>query len=79
MALAAKDIKHGMLVVGHPETHAPGQWEVLDRHPDRGYWWLHRRNANGDWETSYSHQDDLHRVASGSRHELTQTELEIAA
>jgi hypothetical protein len=79
MALTAAQVKPGMLVVGHPETFAHGQWEVLDKHPDRGYWWLHRRNASGDWETTYSHQNNLHRVASGSRHEYEQPELEAAA
>jgi hypothetical protein len=79
MALAAAEIKHGMLVVGHPETNAPGQWEVLDKHPGRAYWWLHRWNAAGEWETTCAHQNDLHRVANGSRHEYEQPEMEIAA
>jgi hypothetical protein len=76
MALAAKDIKHGMAVAIKGQS---GQWEILDRHPQKAHWWLHRRNAAGDWETSYEHQDYLHRVADGSRHEYTQPELEAAA
>lgn len=76
MALAAKDIKHGMLVVVRG---IEGQWEVLDKHPKIGSWWLHRRNAAGDWETTYESQNYLHRVADGSRHEYAQSELELEA
>lgn len=75
MALKAADIKHGMIVAVKGR---PGQWEVLDKHPDRAHWWLHRRNATGDWETTYEHQDYLHRIADGSRHEYQQLELEAA-
>lgn len=76
MALAASEIKHGMLVVAHGQ---PGQWEVLDRHPGNKTWWLHRRNAAGDWETTSEHQQNMHRVADGSRYEYTQPELGAAA
>jgi hypothetical protein len=71
MALAAKDIKHGM-AVAIKGIH--GQWEVLDKHPQCAYWWLHRWN-DGVWQTTYEHQDALHRVADGSRHEYEQTEI----
>jgi len=75
MALKAAEIKHGILVAAHG---LPGQWEVLDKHPTRSHWWLHRWNAAGDWETTYHHQDSMHRIADGSRHEYEQMELEAA-
>lgn len=75
MALAAKDIKPGMTVIIHRSV--SGQWEVLDKHPQRAHWWLHRWIGD-KWETTYEHQDQLHRVANGSRHEYEQMELEAA-
>jgi hypothetical protein len=76
MALATADTKHGTAVVISGST--CGQWELLDKHPKPAHWWLHRRNAAGDWETTYEHTKNLHRVASGSRHEYAQSELEAA-
>ncbi|MDR6794851.1 hypothetical protein J2X12_002862 [Pseudarthrobacter oxydans] len=75
MALAAKDVKPGMAVAVDGQ---PGQWEVLDRHPRHNHWWLHRRGASGEWQTTFDHMRHLHRVADGSRHEYEQTELEAA-
>jgi len=77
MALEAKDAKPGMAVVIKGST--CGQWELLDKHPRPAHWWLHRWTADGEWETTYEHQKQLHRVANGSRHEFTQPELELAA
>ena len=74
MALAASEIKHGMIVAARGVA---GQWEVLDRRPRAGYYWLHRWNGS-EWEATYEHQRDLHRVADGSRHEYEQMELEAA-
>ena len=79
MALKAADIKPGMAVVCNLSGDSAGQWELLDKHPNRGWWWLHRWTRDGEWETTSEHQDYLHRVADGSRHEHIQTELEIAA
>jgi hypothetical protein len=77
MALAAADQKHGTAVVISGST--CGQWELLERHPRPAHWWLCRWTADGRWETTYEHAKHLHRVASGSRHEMIQPELETAA
>lgn len=76
MALTAAQVKPGMIVAIRGVA---GQWEVLDKHPTRSHWWLHRWTAAGAWETTYQHQDSLHRIADGSRHEMIQPELETAA
>ena len=34
------------------------EWTVLDRHPDIGYWWLHRW-IGSEWQTHYAHYRQL--------------------
>lgn len=57
MAIATADMKHGMTVTTHS-----GEWEVLDKHPLAGNWWLHRWNA-GVWETDYCHERGMDAVS----------------
>lgn len=36
-------------------------WTVLDRHPQRGCWWLHRW-VDGKWSTTHAHYSQLNQV-----------------
>jgi len=50
---------HGMTVVFKGgEVH----WTVLDLHPVRAHWWLHRRDALGTWVTTFARYSDLEQV-----------------
>lgn len=59
MAIATSDMKHGMQVTVNSDR----VWEVLDRHPLPGNWWLHRWNAEGEWETTYNHENSMTAVS----------------
>lgn len=37
-------------------------WTVLDRHPQKGMWWIHRRNAEGKWITSSARHNEMKQV-----------------
>jgi len=37
-------------------------WTVLDRHPLRGHWWLHRRDSLGAWVTTFARYTQLEQV-----------------
>lgn len=37
-------------------------WTVLDRHPTRGHWWLHRRDELGVWVTTFARYTQLVQV-----------------
>ena len=50
---------HGMKVVFRG---GDVQWHILDRHPARGHWWLHRRDALGAWVTTFARYSDLEQV-----------------
>jgi len=54
---------HGMTVVfkGPYPEHTP-RWTVLDRHPTRGHWWLHRRDGLGAWVTTFARYSQLEQV-----------------
>lgn len=55
MADSWKSIARGMHVQVKGED---GVWTVLDRHPDKGYWWLHRWSGD-KWETTHAHYSAL--------------------
>jgi len=48
---------HGMVVLFEGE-----QWEILDRHPRAGFWWIHRRDAAGEWVTDYARSRQMKQV-----------------
>ena len=56
-----KDVKHGMAVrTWNP--HTPDgftEWEVLDRAPQPGQWWLHRRDEEGNWKVTCVHRNNF--------------------
>lgn len=55
--LQEKDIKHGMKVrTWSLEPDGFTEWEVLDRAPQPGQWWLHRWDENGEWQTTCCHR-----------------------
>lgn len=61
--LPARGKLHGMTVVfrgPHPETAV--RWTVLDHHPAKGHWWLHRRDELGQWCTTFARYSDLEQV-----------------
>ena len=37
-------------------------WTLLEKHPDRGTWWLHRRNDAGEWQTTHALYTKLNQV-----------------
>jgi hypothetical protein len=36
-------------------------WTVLDRHPDKGCWWLHRWDG-AQWKSTYANYRQLNQV-----------------
>ena len=59
--LPARGKLYGMTVVFKGETDGV-QWQVLDRHPTRGHWWLHRRDPLGAWVTTFARYSQLEQV-----------------
>ena len=54
---------HGMRVVFKGDWDSETVvWTVLDRHPLRGHWWLHRRDALGAWVTTFARYNQLLQV-----------------
>jgi hypothetical protein len=75
MALQAKEIRHGMTV-----TLPDGSlWEILDRAPAANHWWLHCRDAAGNWQTTSGHIRDMQAAGPGSRQEILISEELLAA
>jgi hypothetical protein len=75
MALQAKEIRHGMAV-----TLPDGSlWEILDRSPGANTWWLHCRDAAGNWQTTWAHIRDMQAAGLGSRQETLISEELLAA
>lgn len=72
--LAEKDVKHGMAVRTWDPLAPSGftEWEVLDRGPQPGQWWLHRRDSEGNWKTACVHRYNFEKVSDGSRTEHRQ-------
>lgn len=69
-ALQEKDIKHGMTVrTWSLEPEGFTEWEVLERGPQNGQWWLHRWTPEGEWQTICSHRYNFEKVGDGSRAE----------
>ena len=66
--LKDSEIKPGMLV-RCGDTGSDTEWEVLDRAPKPGQWWLHRWDENGEWQTTCSHRYSMAIVGEGSRAE----------
>lgn len=55
--LQEKDIKYGMKVrTWSLEPDGFTEWEVLDRAPKAGQWWLHRWDENGEWRVTCCHR-----------------------
>ena len=59
MTIATSDMRHGMKV-SIPDN---GEWEVLDRTPRAGQWWLHRWTEAGQWETTEAHESYMTAVS----------------
>lgn len=51
--IASMDMRHGMRVAFNGK-----EWDVLDRHPRAGSWWLHRWHGE-QWETTHAHETEL--------------------
>lgn len=58
-----KDVRRGMKVrIGRHTNDSPtAVWIVLDRHPDKGHWWLHRWDA-GQWQSTSARYTELTQV-----------------
>lgn len=55
-----KDVKYGMQVrTWNPNDPDGTVWEVLDRAPLPGRWWLHRRDEEGKWKVASYHRNDF--------------------
>jgi len=57
-------IQRGMKVqIGRRTNKTPADvWTVLERHPEKGHWWLHRRNDAGEWQTTFARFSELNQV-----------------
>lgn len=53
---------HGMAVQFKGDNPDAVTWEVLDRHPTRAHWWLHRRDDMGVWVTTFARYSQLVQV-----------------
>jgi len=53
---------HGMRVVFTGPEPDPVEWTVLDRHPEKGHWWLHRRDPLGQWVTTFARYSQLQQI-----------------
>ena len=60
--LPARGKLHGMRVIFAGQDGEGVVWTVLDRHPERGHWWLHRRDSLGAWVTTFARYSQLEQV-----------------
>lgn len=66
--LKDSDIKHGM-AIKCGSFGSETVWEVLDRAPQPGQWWIHRRDEFGGWKCIAVHRYEIQIVGDGSRTE----------
>lgn len=59
VGIPARKVQRGMTVI-LPDSDAPEtEWHVLERHPQRGCWWLHRRDNAGEWVTTHARFSEM--------------------
>lgn len=62
-AVPARGNLHGMTVVFKgPDPLGAVRWTILDRHPEKGHWWLKRRDGLGQWVTTFARYSQLEQV-----------------
>jgi len=61
--LNARGKLYGMSVIFKGEDYSTAVvWTVLDRHPAKGHWWLHRRDPLGVWVTTFARYSQLEQI-----------------
>lgn len=61
--LPARGNLRGMRVIFKGDSSVPPvEWTVLDRHPEKGHWWVHRRDDLGTWVTNFARYSQLEQV-----------------
>jgi len=63
--LPARGDLTGMRVIYRGGTDVPPVvWTINSRHPEKGHWWVHRRDELGQWVTNFARYTQLEQVIS---------------